>query len=405
MSSSHPSSRTRTHARSYARALAACLAAGALTLTVSCSAFQRPEGASEKISYGGQNGSSGGDKGQPAPSSYSEVAPEISDDQLREIFADGKFSDCKLDQNFYDSAYMDGAKMIPLDSAVSYVNEETCSGYVKPQISGDQPEELKDTSIYAGLSATKHGSNLDDVAPSDAEWNDLSDEGLEGWQSIEMQDMCMLAGPEGTPLEYAEVVSTYTCDSVKPLLRSLTNLANRYQELEGKEANIGGADGPLEIGDRVEMDLVDDSFREARDKAKGKDESTTEEVGIGKVEMKLKDSEILIDNPRDYSKLCVEVEYDYEDRAPLVPPTEIGMQSPNGEFEVMKVADNTIRALSDGKGSQRYCSEIGLRFDNTDFVVTGLKTLSATKEALEKEGIPLWRIHVERRDDGNYEIS
>lgn len=405
MSSSHPSSRTRTHARSYARALAACLAAGALTLTVSCSAFQRPEGASEKISYGGQNGSSGGDKGQPAPSSYSEVAPEISDDQLREIFADGKFSDCKLDQNFYDSAYMDGAKMIPLDSAVFYVNEETCSGYVKPQISGDQPEELKDTSIYAGLSATKHGSNLDDVAPSDAEWNDLSDEGLEGWQSIEMQDMCMLAGPEGTPLEYAEVVSTYTCDSVKPLLRSLTNLANRYQELEGKEANIGGADGPLEIGDRVEMDLVDDSFREARDKAKGKDESTTEEVGIGKVEMKLKDSEILIDNPRDYSKLCVEVEYDYEDRAPLVPPTEIGMQSPNGEFEVMKVADNTIRALSDGKGSQRYCSEIGLRFDNTDFVVTGLKTLSATKEALEKEGIPLWRIHVERRDDGKYEIS
>lgn len=405
MSSSHPSSRTRTHARSYARALAACLAAGALTLTVSCSAFQRPEGASEKISYGGQNGSSGGDKGQPAPSSYSEVAPEISDDQLREIFADGKFSDCKLDQNFYDSAYMDGAKMIPLDSAVFYVNEETCSGYVKPQISGDQPEELKDTSIYAGLSATKHGSNLDDVAPSDAEWNDLSDEGLEGWQSIEMQDMCMLAGPEGTPLEYAEVVSTYTCDSVKPLLRSLTNLANRYQELEGKEANIGGADGPLEIGDRVEMDLVDDSFREARDKAKGKDESTTEEVGIGKVEMKLKDSEILIDNPRDYSKLCVEVEYDYEDRAPLVPPTEIGMQSPNGEFEVMKVADNTIRALSDGKGSQRYCTEVGMRFGNTDFIVTGLKTLSATKEALEKEGIPLWRLHVKRNDDGNYEIS
>ena len=210
MSSSRPTTRTRNHARTYARALAACLAAGALTLTVSCSAFQRPEGASEKISYGGQNGSSGGDKGQPAPSSYSEVAPEISDDQLREIFADGKFSDCKLDQNFYDSAYMDGAKMIPLDSAVFYVNEETCSGYVKPQISGDQPEELKDTSIYAGLSATKHGSNLDDVAPSDAEWNDLSDEGLEGWQSIEMQDMCMLAGPEGTPLEYAEVVSTYT---------------------------------------------------------------------------------------------------------------------------------------------------------------------------------------------------
>lgn len=405
MSSSHPSSRTRTHARSYARALAACLAAGALTLTVSCSAFQRPEGASEKISYGGQNGSSGGDKGQPAPSSYSEVAPEISDDQLREIFADGKFSDCKLDQNFYDSAYMDGAKMIPLDSAVFYVNEETCSGYVKPQISGDQPEELKDTSIYAGLSATKHGSNLDDVAPSDAEWNDLSDEGLEGWQSIEMQDMCMLAGPEGTPLEYAEVVSTYTCDSVKPLLRSLTNLANRYQELEGKEANIGGADGPLEIGDRVEMDLVDDSFREARDKAKGKDESTTEEVGIGKVEMKLKDSEILIDNPRDYSKLCVEVEYNYEDRAPLVPPTEIGMQAPNGEFKVMKVADNTIRALSDGKGSQRYCTEVGMRFGNTDFIVTGLKTLSATKEALEKEGIPLWRLHVKRNDDGNYEIS
>lgn len=405
MSSSHPSSRTRTHARSYARALAACLAAGALTLTVSCSAFQRPEGASEKISYGGQNGSSGGDKGQPAPSSYSEVAPEISDDQLREIFADGKFSDCKLDQNFYDSAYMDGAKMIPLDSAVFYVNEETCSGYVKPQISGDQPEELKDTSIYAGLSATKHGSNLDDVAPSDAEWNDLSDEGLEGWQSIEMQDMCMLAGPEGTPLEYAEVVSTYTCDSVKPLLRSLTNLANRYQELEGKEANIGGADGPLEIGDRVEMDLVDDSFREARDKAKGKDESTTEEVGIGKVEMKLKDSEILIDNPRDYSKLCVEVEYDYADRAPLVPPTEIGVQAPDGEFEVMKVADNTIRALSDGKGSQRYCTEVGMRFGNTDFIVTGLKTLSATKEALEKEGIPLWRLHVKRNDDGNYEIS
>ena len=295
--------------------------------------------------------------------------------------------------------------MIPLDSAVFYVNEETCSGYVKPQISGDQPEELKDTSIYAGLSATKHGSNLDDVAPSDAEWNDLSDEGLEGWQSIEMQDMCMLAGPEGTPLEYAEVVSTYTCDSVKPLLRSLTNLANRYQELEGKEANIGGADGPLEIGDRVEMDLVDDSFREARDKAKGKDESTTEEVGIGKVEMKLKDSEILIDNPRDYSKLCVEVEYNYEDRAPLVPPTEIGIQAPNGEFKVMKVADNTIRALSDGKGSQRYCTEVGMRFGNTDFIVTGLKTLSATKEALEKEGIPLWRLHVKRNDDGNYEIS
>lgn len=405
MSSSRPATRTRSHARTYARTLAACLAAGALTFTASCSAFQRPEGASEEISYGGQNGSSGGDKGQPAPGSYSEVAPEISDDQLREIFADGKFSDCKLDQKFYDSAYLDGGKMIPLDSAVFYVNEETCSGYVKPQISGDQPEELKDTSIYAGLSATKHGSNLDDVAPSDAEWNDLSDEGLEGWQSIEMQDMCMLAGPEGTPLEYAEVVSTYTCDSVKPLLRSLTNLANRYQELEGKEANIGGADGPLEIGDRVEMDLVDDSFREARDKAKGKDESTTEEVGIGKVEMKLKDSEILIDNPRDYSKLCVEVEYNYEDRAPLVPPTEIGMQAPNGEFKVMKVADNTIRALSDGKGSQRYCTEVGMRFGNTDFIVTGLKTLSATKEALEKEGIPLWRLHVKRNDDGNYEIS
>lgn len=403
MSSSRPT--TRSHARAYARALTACLAAGALTFTASCSAFQRPEGASEEISYGGQNGDSGGNEGQPAPSSYSEVSTEISDDQLREIFADGKFSDCKLDQKFYDSAYVDGAKMIPLDSADVYVNEETCSGYVKPQVSGDQPDELKDTSIYAGLSATKHGSNLDNMAPNDAEWNDLSDEGLKGWQSIEMQDMCMLAGPEGTPLEYAEVVSTYTCDSVKPLLRSLTNLANRYQELEGKEANIGGADGPLEIGDRVEMDLVDDSFREARDKAKGKDESTTEEVGIGKVEMKLKDSEILIDNPRDYSKLCVEVEYNYEDRAPLVPPTEIGIQAPNGEFKVMKVADNTIRALSDGKGSQRYCTEVGMRFGNTDFIVTGLKTLSATKEALEKEGIPLWRLHVKRNDDGNYEIS
>lgn len=403
MSSSRPT--PRSHARAYARALTACLAAGALTFTASCSAFQRPEGASEEISYGGQNGDSGGNEGQPAPSSYSEVSTEISDDQLREIFADGKFSDCKLDQKFYDSAYVDGAKMIPLDSADVYVNEETCSGYVKPQVSGDQPEELKDTSIYAGLSATKHGSNLDNMAPNDAEWNDLSDEGLKGWQSIEMQDMCVLAGPEGTPLEYAEVISTFTCDSVKPLLRSLTNLANRYQELEGKEANIGEADGPLEIGDRVEMDLVDDSFREAHDKAKSKDESTTEEVGIGKVEMKLKDSAVLIDNPRDYSKLCVEVEYDYEDRAPLVPPTEIGMQSPNGEFEVMKVADNTIRALSDGKGSQRYCSEVGIRFGNTDFVVTGLKTLSATKEALKKEGIPLWRLHVKRNDDGNYEIS
>ncbi|MCG7259500.1 MULTISPECIES: hypothetical protein [unclassified Corynebacterium] len=403
MSSSRPT--TRSHARAYARALTACLAAGALTFTASCSAFQRPEGASEEISYGGQNGDSGGDKGQPAPSSYSEVSTEISDDQLREIFADGKFSDCKLDQKFYDSAYVDGAKMIPLDSADVYVNEETCSGYVKPQVSGDQPEELKDTSIYAGLSATKHGSNLDNMAPNDAEWNDLSDEGLKGWQSIEMQDMCVLAGPEGTPLEYAEVISTFTCDSVKPLLRSLTNLANRYQELEGKEANIGEADGPLEIGDRVEMDLVDDSFREARDKAKGKDESTTEEVGIGKVEMKLKDSEILIDNPRDYSRLCVEVEYAYEDEAPITPPTEIGVQAPNGEFEVLR-AEGALQALSDeGKGSQRYCSEVGIRFGNTDFVVTGLKTLSATKEALEKEGIPLWRIHVERNDDGNYEIS
>ena len=405
MPSSRPATRTRSHARTYARTLAACLAAGALTFTASCSAFQRPEGASEEISYGGQTGGSGGSEGQPAPSSYSEVSPEISDDQLREIFADGKFNDCKLDQKLYDSAYLDGGKMIPLDSADAYVNAETCSGYVKPQISGDQPEELKDTSIYIGLSATKFGSQLEELASNDTERNELSDEGLKGWQSIELQDMCVLAGPEGTPLEYAEIISTYTCDPVKPLLRSLTNLANRYQELEGEEAKIGGAEDPLEIGDRVEMDLVDDGFREARDKAKSKDEPTTEEVGIGKVEMKLKDSEILIDNPRDYSKLCVEVEYDYEDRAPLVPPTEIGMQSPNGEFEVMKVADNTIRALSDGKGSQRYCSEVGIRFGNTDFVVTGLKTLSATKEALEKEGIPLWRIHVERRDDGKYEIS
>ena len=405
MPSSRPSSRTRTHARDYARALAACLAAGALTFTASCSAFQRPEGASEEISYGGQKGDSGGNEGQPAPSSYSKVSTEISDDQLREIFADGKFNDCKLDQKFYDSAYLDGGKMIPLDSADVYVNAETCSGYVKPQISGDQPEELNDTSVYAGLSATKHGSNLDDMATNDAEWNDLSDEGLKGWKSIAMNDMCVLSGPEGTPLEYAEVISTYTCDPVKPLLRSLTNLANRYQELEGKEANIGGADGPLEIGDRVEMDLVDDSFREARDKAKGKDESTTEEVGIGKVEMKLKDSEILIDNPRDYNKLCVEVEYDYEDEAPITPPTEIGVQAPNGEFEVLR-AEGALQALSDeGKGSQSYCSEVGVRFSNTDFIVTGLKTLSATKEALEKEGIPLWRLHVERNDDGNYEIS
>lgn len=405
MSSSRPATRTRSHARTYARPLAACLAAGALTFTASCSAFQRPEGASEEISYGGQTGGSGGSEGQPAPSSYSEVSPEISDDQLREIFADGQFSVCKLDQKFYDSAYVDGAKMIPLDSADVYVNEETCSGYVKPQISGDQPDELKDTSIYAALSATKDGSNLDELPKEDTDRKELSDDGLQGWKSAEIVNACMLSGPEGTPLEYAEVISMSGCDPVKPLLRSLTNLANRYQELEGKEANIGGADGPLEIGDRVEMDLVDDSFREARDKAKSKDEPTTEEVGIGKVEMKLKDSEVLIDNPRDYSKLCVEVEYDYADRAPLVPPTEIGVQAPDGEFEVMKVADNTIRALSDGKGSQRYCSEVGIRFNNTDFVVTGLKTVSATKEALKKEGIPLWRIHVERRDDGKYEIS
>ena len=74
MPSSRPSSRTRTHARDYARALAACLAAGALTFTASCSAFQRPEGASEEISYGGQKGDSGGNKGQRAQSSYSEVS-------------------------------------------------------------------------------------------------------------------------------------------------------------------------------------------------------------------------------------------------------------------------------------------------------------------------------------------
>ena len=180
---------------------------------------------------------------------------------------------------------------------------------------------------------------------------------------------------------------------------------NHYQVIVGGDvATVYNAMNKLpELAGR---DVSNEDLKaQQRDKAKGKDESTTEEVGIGKVEMKLKDSAILIDNPRDYNKLCVKVEYAYEDKAPLTPPTEIGVQAPNGEFEVLR-AEGALQALSDeGKGSQRYCSEVGIRFGNTDFVVTGLKTLSATKEALEKEGIPLWRIHVERNDDGNYEFS
>lgn len=403
MSSSRPSS--RTHARAYARALAACLAVGALTFTASCSAFQRPEGASEEISYGGQNGSSSGDKGQPAPSSYSEVSPEISDDQLREIFADGKFSDCKLDQKFYDSAYVDGSKMIPLDSADVYINEETCSGYLKPQVSGDQPDELKETSIYTALSATKDGSNLDELPNEGTDRKELSDDGLQGWKSAEIINACMLSGPEGTPLENAEVISMSGCDPVKPLLRSLTNLANRYQELEGKEANIGGSDSPLEIGDRVEIDLVDDGYLESRDKAKPKEESVTEKVGVGRTKMKLMSLEILTNNPQDYGKVCAEVEYDYEDESPLFPPTEIGLQSPDGEYQLMKVAGNTVTPLSDGKGNQRFCSEVGLRYGNSDFVIIGSDTLTATEKSLEEKGMPLWRFHVKRSDEGEFEFN
>ncbi|MGJ4134324.1 hypothetical protein ACN4D7_04980 [Corynebacterium macclintockiae] len=393
------SSRPATFTHKYARATAACLAAGSLVFASSCSAFQRPEGASEEVSYGGKKENSGSNN------SFSDVSPEISDDKLREIFADGKFSDCKLDQAFFDSAYVDGAKMQPLDSADVYVNSETCSGYIKPQISDDQPDELKETSIYTALSATKNGSNLDDLPNGDAERKELSDDGLQGWKSAEVVNACMLSGPEGTPLEYAEVISMSGCDPVKPLLRSLTNLANRYQELEGKEANIGGSNGPLEIGDRVEIDLADGGYLESRDKAKPKEESVTEKVGVGKTKMKLMSLEILTDNPQDYGKVCAEVEYDYEDESPLFPPTEIGLQSPDGDYQLMKVAGNTVTPLSDGKGSQRFCSEVGLRYSNSDFVIIGSETLTATEKSLEEEGMPLWRFHVKRNDEGEFEFN
>jgi|GEM_PF-2610862 len=407
MFSSHPTSPTRK----YARVTAACLAAGVLTFTAGCSVFQRPDGASEEISFGGKkdgsgNGSdSGNDKGQPAAGNYSEVSKEIDDNRLREIFKDGNFSDCDLGQDFYNQAYLDSSKVLPLDSADIFVNSETCAGFAKPKNNADLPEEVKNTSSYTALSATKERPDLADLMGDDAEFSELSDDGIKGWKVATKDELCSLSGPEGTPLENAEIMSTHGCDTIKPLLRSLTNLGNRYQELEGKEANIGGAEGPQEVGDRVELNIVDDGFLENREKAKSKDEAVTEKVGLGRTEMKLKNPEVLIDNPRDYGKFCAEVEYAYEDESPLFPPSEIGMQTPDGEYWVMKIADKTVTPMSDGKGSQHFCSEAGVPFDDTDFIIIGADTLTTTQKDLEEDGMPLWRVHVKHNDDGKYEVS
>ena len=339
----------------------------------------------------------------------------VSNKELKELFSDGRLTDCALPMKVYIEAGANAnsgrTDLVQSETADHFEDGKVCTFTIPV-------EAAKPADALITMRISKSVSDL--AEEKNVETDELGDN-LTGWTAYTMGDesdrediMCTLEGAEGTPLEGTNLAGLVPCELLEPFANDLSALAHHAADqgiiddaVDLGEATYGDKYEEVRNGEFVFDGKFLDEYTTALEDTKASDDTVEIELTDGDHRVELSDPHMLDENSMrqgsDYGRLCFDVAYSGGGRKNAPHATgNLLVQSPLGT--VTTVTPTSEVSVGSDKITRSFCTTMPV-FLNTEsiiYMVEGDKSADAATVDDFENARPLWRIGTSMR---NSELS